>query len=189
MVERPSQLVKELVENSIDAGANEIIVEVSEGGRTLLVKDNGVGILKEDLAKALLRHTTSKIKKAEELWSLQSFGFRGEALASAASVSHLTLTSRPRHYDQASEIVCRFGESGSVEEVGHEFGTSIRVEKLFENLPARLKFLKSPGAEVGAIKQMLRALAMSHPGVGFQVFEDREIDTSLGSGRELARAC
>lgn len=175
VVERPAQLVKELVENSLDAFAKNITVEFSEGGRFVKVVDDGVGILPDQLAKALDRHATSKIRKSEDLWSLHSFGFRGEALASISAVSKLSLISKTQQQSKAAKIISEFGKREFIAEIGGETGTTVQVEKLFENVPARLKFLKSSSAESTQIKNVLKALALSHPQVSFRVLSDAEI--------------
>lgn len=171
VVERPSHMIKELVENAIDAGATEIEVQYSEGGRSVKVIDNGSGINSEDLSAALARHGTSKISESEDLWNLYSYGFRGEALASIAAVSELTLTSKPRHQENAYKISATYGQVHAIQESGGQFGTQISISSLFENIPARLKFLKSPGAESAQIKNMFKALAMAHPQISFRLEE------------------
>ncbi|MDZ4081903.1 MAG: DNA mismatch repair endonuclease MutL [Bdellovibrionales bacterium] len=175
VVERPSHLVKELVENSIDAGAKEIEVEFDHGGRYVRVVDDGAGILPEDLPKALARHATSKIQAADEIWSIQSFGFRGEALASIAAVSRLELQSKPRLLNNSSssgsafKIESEFGRIGDVVESSGNNGTVIKISELFENVPARLKFMKSEMAEGAQIRNVLKAIAISHPTVGIRL--------------------
>lgn len=175
VVERPAHLVKELVENSIDAGAKKVHIEFHDGGRTVKVIDDGKGIAPEDLPKALERFATSKISKTEDLWKLKSFGFRGEALASIASVSRLTLTSRRAGDQQASRLISEFGRKQNVEKVGGSFGTSLLIEDLFVNTPARLKFLKSDSAENSAIKTTLKAMALSHFDVEFRIQENGKL--------------
>lgn len=176
VVERPAQLLKELLENSLDAKATEITVDVKNGGRTIQVSDNGVGIPAQELHLVLARHTTSKIVDAEDLWKLNTFGFRGEALASIASISRLHLTSRQKTHDKASRLISEFGKTSDVEALSGPIGTTILVEDLFENVPARLKFLKSSGAEISAIRQALRAVALAHPPVTFRLRVDDSLD-------------
>jgi len=175
VVERPAHLVKELVENSLDAGATEIRVRVREGGRLVEVQDNGRGIRAGELGLALDRFATSKIQTGEDLWRLKTYGFRGEALASLAAVSDLTLISRPPGESWAARIRSQFGAKSSVETVSSETGTLVRIEKLFENVPARLKFLKSESAENQAIRQVIKAMALSHSEVEFKYFEDEKL--------------
>jgi DNA mismatch repair protein MutL len=175
VVERPAHLVKELVENSIDAGATRVHVEFFDGGRIVKVIDNGKGMAPEDLPKALERFATSKISKTDDLWKLKTFGFRGEALASIAAVSKLTLTSRRAGDEQAFQLVSEFGKKKDIVNVGGSQGTSILIEELFENTPARLKFLKSDAAENTAIKTTLKAMALSHFDVEFRISENSKL--------------
>lgn len=191
VVERPSHLVKELVENSIDAGAREIEVEFDYGGRYVRVVDDGAGMSPEDLPKALARHATSKIRAADEIWSLQSFGFRGEALASIAAVSRLELQSKPRSLDKASsapayKIESDFGRIGDVIPSSGNFGTVVKISDLFENVPARLKFMKSEVAEGSQIKNVLKAIAISHPSVGIRLRSKAQSGGSTGVKPEFA---
>jgi DNA mismatch repair protein MutL len=183
--------VKELVENSIDAGAREIEVEFDYGGRYVRVVDDGAGIVAEDLPKALARHATSKIQAADEIWSLQSFGFRGEALASIAAVSRLELQSRPRTSEKvssgsASKIESDFGRIGEVMPSSGNFGTVVKISELFENVPARLKFMKSEVAEGAQIKNVLKAIAISHPSVGIRLRSKAQSGGSTGAKPEFA---
>lgn len=175
VVERPAHLVKELVENSLDAGAKKISVEFALGGRFAKVVDDGSGIASKELRRALDRHATSKIKLSEDLWRLNSFGFRGEALASIAAVSKLTLISKPPKQESAARVISEFGKASPVEEIGGSLGTSVTIENLFENVPARLKFMKSAAAESSRIKMALKALALAHPEVEFRITQDGEL--------------
>jgi len=175
VVERPAHLVKELLENSLDAGSTDISVEFSEGGREVTVVDNGQGISAEDLSKALARHATSKIRQSDDLWKLSTFGFRGEALASIAAVSKLSLSSKSISSESGARIISEFGRINSSEGVGHTQGTRIQISDLFGNMPARLKFLKSASAETSQIKTVIKAMALSHPQVSFRVTQDREL--------------
>lgn len=175
VVERPAHLVKELVENSIDAGATRVHVEFFDGGRIVKVIDNGKGMAPEDLPKALERFATSKISKTDDLWSLRTFGFRGEALASIAAVSKLTLTSRRSGDEQAHQLISEYGRKKDLDKVGGSQGTTILIENLFDNTPARLKFLKSDSAENTAIKTTLKAMALSHFDVEFRIQENGKL--------------
>lgn len=168
VVERPAHLVKELIENSLDAGASEVVVDVSEGGRQITVTDNGRGIHRDDLEKALARHATSKISASEDLWKLNSFGFRGEALASISAVSQLTLVSRTAKEKYAAQVSSDFGPTRVTENIGHDVGTSVHVKDLFSNVPARLKFLRSDSAEVSQIKNVIKAMALAHEKCAFK---------------------
>ena len=170
VVERPSHLVKELIENSLDAGATEIEVDFDQGGRFVKVKDNGCGIAQKEMPFALARHATSKIQKTEDLWSLNTYGFRGEALASIASVSDLTLISG-LNGKSAYKHRQVFGKEESADPIGESKGTTVIVRSLFENTPARFKFLKSDGAEHSAIKNTLKALALSQQSISFRVLQ------------------
>ncbi|WP_413294320.1 DNA mismatch repair endonuclease MutL [Bdellovibrio sp. HCB185ZH] len=175
VVERPAHLVKELVENSIDAGATRVHVEFFDGGRIVKVIDNGKGMSPEDLPKALDRFATSKISKSDDLWSLKTFGFRGEALASISSVSKMTLTTRREGDEQAFQLVSLYGKKQPIDRVGGSQGTTVLMENLFENMPARLKFLKSDSAEHTAIKTTLKAMALAHHDVEFRIQENSKL--------------
>ncbi len=163
VVERPSHLVKELVENALDAGANQVLIEVSDSGRDVAVTDNGRGLSADELPLALARHATSKIQSAEDLWRLGSYGFRGEALASIGAVSELSITSRTCDLTSAHRILNRFGQVTSVEAAAGNEGTRVQMRELFANVPARLKFLKSETAEFGQIKNVVRAMSLARP--------------------------
>lgn len=177
VVERPAHLVKELVENALDAGATSIEIEYDQGGRRIRVTDNGRGMSPEDLPLALARHATSKIEKADDLWSLSTFGFRGEALASIAAVSRLTLQSRKKDAEMAHQVLAEFGKVSAVTPSGGNPGTTILVEELFSNIPARLKFMKSEAGETAQIKATLRALALANEGVEFRLRTKGKLDT------------
>lgn len=177
VIERPSSVVKELVENSIDAGSTRIDVELVEGGRTQIrVTDDGVGIAPDDLGKIFLKHATSKIATVEDLEAIVTMGFRGEALASIGAVSMARIVSCARGADRGAEIEVRGGERGRQRYVGAPEGTRVEVKELFYNIPARRKFLKSTPAEMSHISDVLTKLALSHPEVHF-VF--------LHNGREV----
>jgi DNA mismatch repair protein MutL len=167
VVERPASVVKELCENAIDAGARRIDVEVEAGGRRLRVVDDGCGMTAEEARLAVQRHATSKIRRAEDLWSLGTFGFRGEALPSIAAVSRLTLRTRPADGSSAAgfRLVLEAGVETEAGEVGMPPGTQVEVRDLFFNVPARAKFLKSEGTETGNISEAVLRLALAHPGV------------------------
>lgn len=168
VVERPAHLIKELVENAIDAGADEIEVQVEQGGRWVKVRDNGKGMSRDDLPLSVARHATSKIQNSSDLWRLSSYGFRGEALASISAVSRTTIISKVKDKG-GHQMVTEFGSSKDITEVGAEPGTTILVEDLFTNVPARLKFLKSDSAEITQIKNVLKALSLSYPNVDMRV--------------------
>lgn len=164
VVERPSSVVKELVENAIDAGASEISIYVEEGGlRKILVSDNGIGIDKEDIRNAFLPHATSKLKNIIDLDSLATLGFRGEALASISSVSEVTLTTHSKQENSSNKIVLSGGKVIFEGEDNRAEGTAISVENLFFNTPARLKFLKKASSELNYIKDIVRMLILANP--------------------------
>jgi DNA mismatch repair protein MutL len=168
VVERPASVVKELVENAIDAGSTRIVVNCEMGGKQLIkVDDNGSGMDPEDAQLALDRHATSKIARSEDLAAILTHGFRGEALPSIASVSHLVLRTRPHDATSGTEIRVNGGTLSSVREIGAPPGTSVEVGDIFYNLPARRKFLKSDGAESAQISRMVTQLALAYPDVGF----------------------
>ncbi len=168
VVERPASVVKELVENAIDAGATRVAVTCELGGKKLIrVEDDGIGMDADDAQLALDRHATSKISTSEDLEGIVTHGFRGEALPSIASVSHLVLRSRPADASSGTEIRVSGGTLSSVREVGAPQGTTVEVADLFYNLPARRKFLKSDGAESAQISRMVTQLALAYPGIGF----------------------
>lgn len=176
VVERPAHLVKELLENSLDAGATEIQIDTSLGGKYIRIKDNGEGIVSAELESALKRHATSKIRKTADLWNLHSFGFRGEALASAAAVSKLILKSSEKAEKKSSQILSEFGKVSAVKPSSSMTGTEITIDSLFENVPARLKFLKSDSTENQQIKIVVKALALAHPQVEFKLTIDQELE-------------
>ena len=170
VVERPASVVKELVENALDAGATRIAISVELGGKKLIrVEDDGEGMDAEDARLAIERHATSKIRHADDLGAIRTLGFRGEALPSIASVSHFTLRTRARGAQSGTEIKVNAGEIVSVREVGAPEGTCIEVADLFFNLPARRKFLKSDTAETTQISRLGTQLALGYPEVGFTV--------------------
>ncbi len=168
VVERPASVVKELVENSIDAGATRVVVTCELGGKKLVkVEDDGAGMDPEDAQLALDRHATSKIARSEDLEAIETHGFRGEALPSIASVSHLVIRTRPADAASGTEIRVNGGTVSSVREAGAPPGTTVEVADLFYNLPARRKFLKSDGAESAQISRMVTQLALAYPEIGF----------------------
>ena len=171
VVERPASVVKELVENSLDAGAQRIDVDIEEGGLKLVrIADDGLGMSPEDAELSLLRHATSKLRSADDLFRLTTMGFRGEALASVASVSRLQLTTRSKDTAFAYRIAMESGQKQSPSrEVGGPVGTQIEIRDLFYNVPARLKFMKTEATETGHISETLVRLALAYPGVHFRL--------------------
>ncbi len=177
VIERPLNVVKELIENSLDAGAKKIEVETLQGGKKLIrVRDNGRGILREDLPKIVKEGATSKISSFEDIYSLKTLGFRGEALHSIAKVSEMTIKSRHFSESIGAEIGVVGGEVKYIKEVGHPVGTSVEVRNLFFNLPARLKFLKSSRTEKKHIYELVVAYALANPELRFKLEQDgREV--------------
>jgi DNA mismatch repair protein MutL len=189
VIERPSSVVKELVENSIDAGATEVLVLLKDGGRELIeIVDNGHGMPREDLALCVKRHATSKLSSLEDLESISTLGFRGEALPSIAAVSDLSILTRAEGTKDAFEL--RGPEMQAVT-FGHflnsEHGTRVRAQGLFSQVPARLKFLKSPAAEVSQVREWLERLALSHPKTGFKLLSEDRTLLNLRPQTELER--
>ena len=168
VVERPASVVKELVENAVDAGARRIRIHVELGGKKQVqVEDDGEGMEPEDARLAIERHATSKIRRADDLAAIATLGFRGEALPSIASVSHFVLRSRARGHQSGTEIRVNGGTIASAVEVGAAEGTRVEVNDLFYNLPARRKFLKSDSAESAQVSRIVTQLALANPEIGF----------------------
>src|SRR3984893_18542356 len=168
VVERPASVVKELVENAIDAGARRLTIHVELGGKKQVrVEDDGEGMEPADARLAIERHATSKIKRADDLASIRTLGFRGEPLPSIASVSHFVLRTRARGLQAGTEIRVNGGTTAAVVEAGAPEGTLVEVNDLFYNLPARRKFLKSDGAESTQVSRIVTQLALAHPHIGF----------------------
>ncbi|MDP6360265.1 MAG: DNA mismatch repair endonuclease MutL [Planctomycetota bacterium] len=170
VVERPSSVVKELVENSLDAGASRVEVEIEEGGKNLIrIADDGIGIEVEDLPLCFASHATSKLKRPEDLFSIGTLGFRGEALASIGSVAQAKIVSRYRGEDSGAEIECNGGKFGEVKARGASQGTQIEIRNLFFNVPVRRKFLKSNASETASITDTLTKMSLAYPGVHFKL--------------------
>ena len=179
VIERPACIVKELVENAIDAGASSVKVEIRDGGISLIrIQDDGCGIPHEEVRKAFLRHSTSKITSVEDLSHLSSLGFRGEALSSIAAVTRTELVTKTREEELGTRYVIEGGAEVSMEETSAPDGTTFLVRQLFYNVPARRKFLKTPMTEAGHVQDLLMHLALSHPEVAF---------TFLNNGQEKLR--
>ena len=185
VIERPANVVKELVENSIDAGATQIVVEVKKGGKTFIrVSDNGKGIQINDVPLAIERHATSKIKKIEDLEKTYTMGFRGEALASIASISKLTITSKTEDNRLGAKVVAEGGEIVQASEFACGQGTTMLVENLFYNTPVRYKFLKNDGTEYRYIKELIQNIAMANPSVSIKLIGDgRDNFQTSGNGK------
>lgn len=184
VVERPSSVVKELVENAIDAGSTQITVEIEESGlKKIQVTDNGQGIENDDVALSLRRHATSKIKNQADLFRIRTLGFRGEALPSIASISNLTIKTAVKGADYGTLLVAKGGEILSQEPISTPVGTKITVEDLFFNTPARLKYMKSLQAELGHIVDVINRQSLGHPEIAFILInEGRELTKTAGTG-------
>ena len=186
VVERPASVVKELVENALDAGASAVTVEIRGGGMKLIrVTDNGCGIAPTELPTAFLRHATSKLRTAEDLSRIGTLGFRGEALAAIAAVSHIEIVSCETGSEHGARLTLSGGVPGQTEPAPAPEGTTIRVSDLFYNTPARLKFMKKDSAETGAISALVQHLALSRPEVSFRLIRDGQTTLHTpGDGRE-----
>ena len=184
VIERPASVVKELVENSIDAGASQIVVEIEEAGlKSIRITDNGEGIAHDEVALALRRHATSKIKNQADLFRIRTLGFRGEAMPSIASVSILTLLTAQEGAAHGTKLVAKGGEIEELEPATSPVGTKITVEDLFFNTPARLKYLKSQQAELSHIVDILNRLSLAHPEIAFTLINDgKEMTKTAGTG-------
>lgn len=185
VVERPASVVKELVENSIDAGATKITVEIKNGGNTFIkVTDNGCGMEKDDAAAAFLRHATSKIKNEEDLNAIYTLGFRGEALSSIGAVSKVDLYTKRNADELGIHTVCEGGEIISEDDAGIPDGTTFIVRELFYNVPARLKFLKKDATEAGYISDIITRFVLSHPEISFKFINNGKTQiSSYGDGK------
>lgn len=175
VIERPMAVVKELMENAIDAGANAVTVEIKDGGKSLIrITDNGSGIGQEDIRLAFTPHATSKIDTAEDLLAVSTLGFRGEALASIASVSQLEMVTKTREELTGIRYLIDGGEEKGMESIGCPEGTTFLIRNLFYNTPARLKFLKTPPTEAGYINTLMERLALSHPEIAFRFINQNQ---------------
>lgn len=188
VVERPSSVIKELVENSIDAGAKNVTVEIKNGGTTFMrVADDGCGIFRDDIKKAFLRHATSKVKTANDLDSIATLGFRGEALASISAVSRLQVITKNENEDIGSCYEIEGGEEISLEDAGCPTGTTFVIRDLFYNIPARSKFLKKDVAEGNAVSALMDKIVLSHPEVAFTFIRDgKQVLRTFGDGKLLS---
>lgn len=176
VIERPASVVKELVENAIDAGSNAITVEIKEGGISLIrVTDNGKGIIRDEVKIAFLRHATSKIKTAEDLLYVNSLGFRGEALSSIAAIAKVELVTKTDGDLTGVRYQIHGGKEAGYEEIGCPEGTTFLVRDLFYNVPARKKFLKSPATEASHIDTLMQRIALSHPNISFKFIHNGQM--------------
>ncbi len=177
VIERPASVVKELLENSIDAGAKQIVIHIRDAGQRLIeVSDDGWGIPEDELFLSVERHATSKLFSADELFKIETLGFRGEALASIGSVAHLTITSRIAASPTGAKLRVQDGKPAPIEKTGAPVGTTVRVDDLFYNVPVRLKFLKQPSTERRHIDELVTRYALAYPHVRFQLYQDDRPD-------------
>ncbi len=185
VVERPAAAIKELVENSIDAGANEISIEIKNGGiKYISVQDNGKGIPKDELEFAFIRHATSKLREIEDLYEIQTMGFRGEALASICAVAEVQVLTRCRDAEEGAKMTVKHGVVSPKCDVACNFGTTMIVENLFANIPARMKFLKKDSTEAGYVTDVLSRIALANPSVAFRYISDgKEVFSTSGDGQ------
>ncbi|WP_407385118.1 DNA mismatch repair endonuclease MutL [Ruminococcus sp.] len=188
VVERPSSVIKELVENSIDAGATAVTVEIKNGGVTFMrVSDNGSGILKDDIRPAFIRHATSKVRVEDDLDAIATLGFRGEALASVSSVSHLELLTKTKEEETGTRYLIEGGEEVLFEDAGCREGTTFIIRDLFYNVPARMKFLKTDMAEGNAVSNVVDKIALSHPEIALTYIKDaKTVLRTAGDGKLLS---
>ena len=169
VIERPASVVKELVENAIDAGSGSVTVEIKEGGISYMrIADNGCGIARDDVQNAFLRHSTSKIRAAEDLEHIASLGFRGEALSSIAAVSQVEMITKTKEQLLGTRYQIAGGKEEELEDTGASDGTTFLIRQLFYNVPARRKFLKTPITEASHVGDLMTRLALSHPEISFQ---------------------
>lgn len=186
VIERPSSVVKEMIENSVDAGASSITVEIKNGGRTYIrITDNGCGMTAEDIPLAFVRHATSKILAKDDLVSISTLGFRGEALASVCAVSKVEVMTKRREDDLGSHYVIEGGEELELDSIGCPDGTTFIIRDLFFNVPARLKFLKKDVSEGNAIANVVQKLALSHPEVAFKFIRDNKTELITSGDNKL----
>ncbi len=189
VIEKPASVIKELVENSIDAGASRITVEIKNGGTTFMrIVDDGCGMSAEDVPKAFLRHATSKVREKIDLENIHTLGFRGEALASVSAVSRVTVLTKRREDDFGSEYEIAGGDGSEVQECGCPDGTTLVIKDLFFNVPARRKFMKKDVAEGNAISQIIQKIAISHPEIAFKFIRDNKLDFHSDGTGELIEA-
>lgn len=190
VVERPVSVIKELVDNALDAGATNVTVEIKDGGISYIrVTDNGKGIPASEVAVAFLRHCTSKITSVEDLANTLTLGFRGEALASIAAVSRVEILTKTEDELTGVRYIIEGGREVALEEVACPTGTTLRIENLFFNVPARKKFLKKPGTEAAAVTDFMQRVALGHPEIGFKYYNGRPEPTLITSGNGDLRAC
>ena len=186
VVQRPSFVVKELVENSLDAGATSINIEIEKGGKSLIrISDNGCGLCRDDALLSIERYATSKIFTAEDLFSISTMGFRGEALPSIASISKFTFVTKNKESDVGTKIDIAGGKLLNVSDIGAPVGTMVEVKNLFFNTPARKKFLKSDNTESSHIADVISGIALGYPGIGFRLYLNRKPVKNFPTGQDF----
>jgi len=186
VIERPASVVKELVENSVDAGAKKISIEITNDCRNIRIADNGCGIHPEDIMLAFTKHATSKLPKDEDLFEINTLGFRGEALASIISISKLTCTTRTAEFDTGTKVTCANSEVKQVE-TGCAVGTIMDIKELFYNVPARLKFLKNANTEFSYIQDLVQSIAIANPQIAFELKKNDKIILKTSGLGDLKR--
>ena len=186
VIEKPESILREVLDNSLDAGADEIVIEIENGGiDSIKVRDNGRGISEEDLHIIATRHATSKIRTEDDLYKIKTLGFRGEALYSIASVTKLTITSFDRERDEGHRIVIDNGERGDVEKAAISKGTIVQAENLFMDIPARRNFLKRPSTEAQSCRNLVISRALSNPSVSFKFYSDGTLKLNFDKAESL----
>jgi len=186
VIERPASVVKELVENSVDAGATKISIEVTNECRNIRIADNGSGIHPDDIILAFTKHATSKISSDEDLYAIETLGFRGEALSSIISISKLSCTTRTKEFDNGTKVTCENSEVNKVQ-TGCAIGTIMEVKDLFYNLPARLKFLRNPNTEFSYIQEIVQSIAIIHPEIAFELKKNGKTVLKTTAQQDLKR--
>ena len=186
VIENPLSIIKELVENSIDANSKKIIIEILDGGKKYIsITDDGDGIIPEEIELAFERHSTSKIKNKKEIYSVDTLGFRGEALSSIASISKIKCKSRIRSNDFAQEIIISHGEKINNIKTASNYGTRIEISEIFKETPARLKFLSSTRSETSKIQNFIVGISQSYPSISFELFIDEKIKIKTNGDKDL----
>ena len=186
VIERPASVVKELVENSVDAGATKISIEITNECRNIRVADNGSGIHPDDILLAFSKHATSKISTDEDLYAIQTLGFRGEALSSIISISKLSCTTRTKDFENGTKVTCENSEVHQVQ-TGCAVGTIMDVRDLFYNIPARLKFLRNPNTEFSYIQEIVQSIAVIHPAIAFELKKNGKTVLKTTAQQDLKR--
>ena len=176
VIERPAHIIKELLENSIDAESTAITIHLAQAGKThIVITDNGIGMTPEKCTEIFLQHATSKITSVNDLEQIQTFGFRGEALASIAAVSEVTITTRDQSHDEAIRLYLEKGAIKQEESIAHQVGTTIDIVGLFDQIPARKKFLKTNETELNAIVNIFQASVLLHAHVHFKLYHNNKL--------------